>query len=244
MAFWNREEVPDELKGIDPKEIAAQLKKAKELEDKLTVALADKTKSDEQLATLQAQLTTNEQKMQELEAKLNNPPPPPRKEGENEPTSIFADPDRFVDERTAGVRNAALLSGVMSAKMYARQELNARDQRIFKKYEGELDKIVSSYPPESRINPQIWHNALKYIKGEHMDDIRKAESEGGEFFGEISSPGTQRTTGEGEGGEVKLTDEENEVCEKFHWDKAKYLDNKKKASNYGNKHIIFGGANG
>lgn len=240
MAFWNREQVPKELEGIDPQEIVRKLNEAKELQTQLEAAKADVTKSQTELQTLQAQAATNDQRIKELEAKVNNPPPPEKKTTD-EPPSIFTEPEKFIQQQTQDTQNVAYLSGILSAKMYAKQSLSQRDVKIFNKYEKDIDGIVNSYPPQQRILPQIWVNALTYIKGAHEMDIRKAEGEGGEFFAEVP---TTRDAPQPTGSQDKLTAEEEEACDKFHWDKKKYLENKKKATAYGSSHLGFGGSNG
>ncbi len=112
----------------------------------------------------------------------------------------------------------------MSAKMYATQQMSSRDAKIFRKYEKEVEQVVASYQPAAQVNPTSWLNALIYIKGLHDVDISKAESEKTDFFAESSSGGGNRD----EPTPIdKLTAEEEEACDKFHWDKKGYLAQKK-----------------
>jgi hypothetical protein len=75
--------------------------------------------------------------------------------------------------------------------------------------------------------PQNWHTAFVYVKGLHEQDISKMEAENTPFFSEAGSRGAPT---EPAPAEEKLTPEEEEACETFHWDKAGYLKQKKLGS--------------
>jgi hypothetical protein len=146
--------------------------------------------------------------------------------------------------------NVALASGMMTAKMYFEQNLSARDRRIFKKYEKEVEQGVNTFVPDARVMPQSWMNIFLWVKGAHESDIRKAESENPDsFFSETPSRGAPEEPAP----EEKLTAEEEEVCRKFHYDPKRYLETRRQAALKGSARGMFatysvpqrsGGANG
>lgn len=203
MAFWNREELPPELKDKTPAEIAAALKKAGELE---TAVAAEKTAREAAEAANATQLTEVDKmrtRIAELEANATPPPPPVV----DEPPSPWTDPEKFVAKQTEGVANTALAAGLMAAKMYFMQNISARDLKIFKKYEKEVEQGVASFVPSQRVMPQSWLNIFLYVKGVHEQDIRKAEADDSDFFSETPSRGVTQEPPP----QDKLTAEEEEV---------------------------------
>jgi hypothetical protein len=229
MVFWNRDEVPPELQGKKPEEIAASLKRLKELED---ASEASKTKFEEELKALRgeseaqrAKLTEWENAAQQAAAQMQQQRPV----GASEQTSVWDDPDKYIDERTRGTQIAALGAARMAARLTFQQGLASRDQKIFNKYANEIDKTIETYHPMAQGMPQNWSTAFIYIKGLHEQDISKMEAENTPFFSEPGSRGTEQAAPPAE---EKLTAEEEEACETFHWDKAGYLKQKKAGAMY------------
>lgn len=232
MTLWGRrfenddEEVPPELRGKSPKEVAAALKKASELE---TQSATDKQAAADAVAARVAQqneFDQMKQKITELEARGGPTKTAEELEAERlalEPPSPWTDPEKFVQNQTRGVAGVALNAGLMAAKMYFMQNLTSRDSKIFKKYEKEVEGVVATFAPEARVMPQSWMNGFLYIKGMHETDISKAESTSTDFFSETPSRGHQDEPEP----QDKLTEEETAMCKSMHWDEAGYLKRKK-----------------
>jgi hypothetical protein len=219
--LWGKkdDELPEELRGLTPEQLAAAVKKAKELEQSVNALTTSKTELEQRAATQATEFEQMKIKMAELEA--NTPPePPPNRE---EPATIWSDPSKFVADATKPVQDIALMSGMMSARMYAQQGLSDRDRKIFKKYEKEIETTMNGFAPQQRVMPQSWLLALTLAKGNHEQEISQAEAQGNDFFSEGASRGTPPppTT------EEKLTPEEQEACRVFHWDEKRYLQQKK-----------------
>lgn len=223
MAFWNRDELPPELKDLKPEEISAKLKKADEIRVAAEKTLADAKEMETRLGNQTTELDTMRARMTELEANQRPPEPPAAPE---DPPSPWLDPEKFVDQRVQGLAGVALQSGMMTAKMYFRQNLSERDLRIFKKYESEVDAGINTMPVAQRVMPQSYLNMFLYVKGSHEMDIRKAEADKTDFFSEAPSRGQSDPTPPAD----QLSDEEAEICRKFHYDPVKYLANKKSAT--------------
>jgi hypothetical protein len=220
--LWNREELPAELKDKKPDEILAALKEAENAKGVVQAANDAKTQAEAAAQQAKTEIEQMKARMVELEAnqKLPDPPPP------DEPASPWVDPEKFVAEQTKGVNQVALNAGLLAAKMYFLQNLPPRDQKIFKKYEKDVEAVVATFTPAARVMPQSWMNAFLYAKGMHEQDIRKAESESSDFFSETPSRGAHEEPAPAD----KLTPEEEETCRRFHYDPVKYLANKKAAT--------------
>lgn len=226
MPFWSRDQLPLELRDRDPREIIEALNKLKELEEKS--AGFDKTKSDleTQLNTHKTEAETMRQKLQELEANITNAQQQyQQQQPQPEPPNIWSDPATYINQATAPTQWIALSAHRGLAKMEFERDLEPRDSKIYQKYAKEVEQAMQGFKdPTQHIQKQNWRNAFMYVKGMHEQDIAKQESEGTPFFSEPASRG---------GGEPampqedKLTDEEQEICRRFHWDPEGYLKRKK-----------------
>lgn len=231
MALWgkelalDRDKLPEALRDKKPEELMELLSKMPEFQSQID---ADKVKQAELEAKLQtqtAEFDTIKQKLTDIEARQATPPTTPL--SEDEPASPWIDPEKFVQDQTKGIANVALTSGIMTAKMYFKQQLSARDLKIFLKYESEVEKGVSTFAPQAQVMPQSWFNMFMFVKGSHEGDIRKAESDDPGFFSETPSRGGHQEEVEDT---TKLTAEEEETCKKFHFDPKRYLEQKKQGA--------------
>jgi hypothetical protein len=223
MTFWDKrfgdDDLPPELKGKKPEDIAAAIKKAQEIEASQSTQAEELRKAQEALTARNSEFETMKAKLADIEARSTSEP----EDVANEPASPWIDPDKYVAKQTEGTTAVALAAGLMSAKLYFMQGLTARDQRIFKKYEKEVEQFVNTQQPMQRVMPQTWQNMLLYVKGLHEQEIAKAESTSTDFFSETAS---RSNTPEPEVTD-KLTAEEEEICRTFHYDPVSYLANKK-----------------
>ena len=222
--LWDRrndDELPEELRGKKPNEIAAEMRKAKELETKLAVEEQARRETEAKLTATTTEFDTIKAKLADVEARLTPPPPEPALE---EPASPWIDPHKFVQEQTKPVADVALQAGVMSAKLYFSQGLTARDQKIFRKYEKEVDAMINTFQPQARVYPQSWMNAFLYVKGLHDMDIANAEKDKTDYFSETPSRGSSPEPAP----EDKLTPDEEETCRVMRWDPKGYLEQKKR----------------
>jgi hypothetical protein len=227
MVWWqnrNDDDLPAELRGKKPEELAALIRKAGELE---TALAAEKTERDAlktKLDSTTSEFDTIKAKLADIEAKTTTTTTTTVDEPD-EPASPWVDPQKFVQEQTKDIAAVAVTTGMMTAKMYFMQQLTERDAKIFKKYEKEVEQGVMTFAPQARVMPQSWFNCFMFVKGVHEGDIKKSESEKTDFFAETAS----RTGGQHEDTELvdKLTAEEEETCRVMHWDPKSYLERKK-----------------
>lgn len=227
MVFWNRDQDPPELRGKKPEEIVEQLKRLQELETKSKEYETAKAELETKLNSQQGEHDQVKARLQELEQHaaqqqaqpyMQQPPQPPA-----EPTSIWNDPEKYINEKLASTQLATMYSLRNTARINFENNLSPRDRKIFKKYEAEVDRAMASYPLQYQADPQYWNVALKYIKGDHEQDLSKADSADSPFFSEPASRGAAPEPPP----EEKLTPEEEEVCRRFHFDPKGYLQRKK-----------------
>jgi hypothetical protein len=222
--FDEDEEVPDELRGKSPREVAKALKDAKDAQKKADDAETARAAAAAERDTQKTEIEKMRARMTELEA--NQKPVEQQQQQEEEAPSPWIDPEKFVDSRMTGLTAVALSSGMMTAEIYFKQNLNPRDVKIYNKYKDEVVKGVNTFSPQQRVMPQSWMNMFIYVKGLHDQEIQKAESSSTDFF---SEPGSRGASHEDEP-EEKLSAEEEEVCRKFHYDPKTYLERKKTAA--------------
>jgi len=227
MVWWqnrNDDELPPELRGKKPEELAALIRKAGDLETQLATEKTERETLKTKLDSTTSEFDTIKQKLADIEAKTTTTTTTTTVE-DDEPASPWTDPQKFVSDQTKGIASVALASGMLTAKMYFVQQLNERDQKIFKKYEKEVEQGVSTFAPEARVMPQAWLNCFLFVKGAHEQDIRKSETEKTDFFAEPVSRGGGNANDDEP--TDKLTAEEEETCRVMHWDPKGYLERKK-----------------
>lgn len=223
--FWNRD-LPPELRDKKPEEIVEALKKLQELETK---AKDFETSKAEMETKFNQQTTEFEQvrnKLQEMEqgvAAYQQQQQAQQQVQDQQPANVWNEPDRYIDQRTMPTQAMALHGGKMGAFLYFKDSLSPRDHQIFKKYQKEVEQTINAYQPAQQALPQNWFVAFNYVKGLHEQDIGKMEADNTPFFAEPGSRGAPPEPPP----EEKLTDEEKEVCKRFHWDEKGYLQQKK-----------------
>lgn len=241
---WNRvrdDELPEELKGKTPAEIAQALKDAAALKTQVDALAADKTRLEGEVATVNNSFTETKNRLQALEEAARRPATPPATPPGTPaaPPSIWDDEEaamgQRINNRVAPIESAVVNTGLLTAKMYAEQQLQRaqfsdpkfKDAiKIFHKYEGEIDRIVGQEPPARQILPQTWVNAFIYVRGLHSTEIVDAATKGDNtFFAEVggSTPPPPPTPQED-----KLTDKELQIAQRMRLTPAQYLEQKKK----------------
>ena len=205
-------DVDESIKDLKPGDIRA--------------AVEGKAASDAKIAELEAQLVSANAKAGEVDAmksqlaaiEARTAPPPPTPTG---PVSVLEDEDRAFQDRQAPLAAVSFHGAAMAAKTQAMLSLSGRDLALFRKYSNELDASMQNVPPERRIHPQAWINALTYIKGVHFDE---ATTKGDDFFSETGGAPPPPNAPPAE----RLSDEEMNIARKMKIDPAKYLEQKKK----------------
>lgn len=224
MVFWskrNESDIPEDLRGKSPAEIAQMLADAKSDKATLATLQASQTTTDQQLTEIRSKMAEKDAEIEQLRTAQRQPQPQPN---QPERANYLTDPETFVQQQTQDTQNLAIVSGIMAAKMYAKQTLTPRDVKIFNKYEKEIEQTMQGYSPVQKVVPDNWVTALTLVKGRHDLEIRQMESDQTDFFSETPNRGNPPEQQQ----EAKLTPDEAEACRVMHWDPKKYLDSRKK----------------
>ena len=226
--LWNREQLPPELKDKKPEEILEALKRLEELEARSKQFDTTQSELETKLSNLGTEVEQMRNKLQEFEqasAQQQAQPYMQQQQQQQEPTSIWNDPDRYINEKMMNTNLGLLAAKRDTAKLLIERNLSPRDQKIYRKYEKEVDRAMEGYNWAQQGDPNCWSTALTLIRGYHDQDIAKLESTDSSFFSEPAARGRPDDTTEQPAD--KLTAEEEEVCRRFHWDPAGYLKRKK-----------------
>jgi hypothetical protein len=203
--IFKKDDLPPELQGLEPSQIAEIIKNNQKSADELKAA-------NEKVVAAEAEKT---RLSTELEAakKGNQPQPQPQPTGNRPATSVLVDEDAAFAERTAPIAAIALNTGAQTARMVFQNGLKPGERKLFAKYEKEFDETIGKYPLEQRIFPQTYANAFRFIIGGHAEEIASDAAKGNDpFFVESAAGGGDGSPTQGAGANVKLTPEEEKVA--------------------------------
>lgn len=233
MAWFKKEDLPEELQGKTPEEIKTYLAQQKKDADDAKAALATANAAAETQKTefegVKSRLASIEANRTNANANTNNN----TQREPKEPTSFLVDEDAAFNERVAPVVNLALHGAAMSARMMAFQSIPAREQKLFNKYASEVEGIMAKESPERKVYAQTWLNAWTYVKGLHTQELVDAAAKGDNAFFAESGSSTGNVAGNGhEDKKDELTDAEKDIARKMKISPEAYLKNKKGISLY------------
>lgn len=206
--------------GVDVDEAIKDLKPAD-----IRAAVEGRAASDAKIAELEAQLQAAQAKSGEVDAlrtqlsaiEARTAPPPPMQTG---PPSVLEDEDGAFNARMAPTAAVSFHAASMAAKTQAMLGLTGRDLALFKKYGNEIDQAMQNVPPDRRMHPQAWLNALTYVKGIHFDE---ATAKGDEFFSETGGAPPPPMAPPAD----KLSEEEANIARKMKVSPESYLKQRK-----------------
>lgn len=235
MVLWKkkREEIPESYRDLTDEQLLDRLQQAekdaaekKELETKVQ---SEQTEHGKTKAALQA-LEASARKPEVKPEVKPQPKPNGQNQDSNEPISVFDDEAGAFAQRNAPIAAAAIHAGMLAAKAEAMRLVRVQgDTRVWEKYEKEINEIMEKEDPVRKIYPQVWLNALTFVKGIHMKEIMDLQTKGGEaaLFSEgISDNGRspeQRNTPEDD----KLSQSELDIAKKMKIKPEDYLKRKK-----------------
>lgn len=184
---WSRkqgEELPDELKGMEAKDLVDAIAKSKEV---------DKLRADLTAAQAKAsEVDEVKEQLRKLDAKVNPPPEPLPNNG---PVSFLDDENQAFNQRLAPFAITTLRNQASAAKFMAVQSLKPLDRKIWDKYSDEIDEVMKSVDLQNQAVPQTWTNALDIVAGRHRNDIVKMVEDKTDFFLEVPSNGGRGAPG-------------------------------------------------
>ncbi len=233
MAWGNRkdEELPAELKGKTPEEIAAAVRAGEEAQRKLADR-ADKDQArDLQFETFGTTLNELKDTLKAVNERTVAPARTTTTTTDNEPASFITDPDLAFNQRLAPFASLVMQQSAMTAKQEAQRALSRKqateknniDASLFDRFEGEILELAKNCTAQQLANPATWAHLFYNVKGRHTDEI---VSNPKAFFTEDAS----RAPAAEAGHEDKLTDQELAICAKMGVKPENYLKNRKASS--------------
>ena len=143
---------------------------------------------------LEAELAQNKagsdqvrQRLAELEARTPPPPvplPPEKPDWFQNPEAATS---QAIDSRVAPFAIATLQNSALLARQMAAQD--PKLCVVFQKWGAEIDQITQNDGLQYKGNVGYWTNAAKVILANHLEDIRKADREGGDIWLEGGAQG-------------------------------------------------------
>ena len=228
------EELPPELQGKTPEEIAAALKEAQDLKTKVTTLEAERAAEKVVVQGLQSEFEGVKERLKAAEMKAN-PPKPPQTE---EPANFVEDPDKAFSQRVAPVANIAIQGAAQTARILAQQQLDNMDMgsdgktmdgRLFRAWAGEIEQQAGKYQAIQLGDPKAWLGIFYYIKGLHADELRDpAERKKKYNFLEPSVNHVTPPDEKKKDGVESLTDQEKHVADRMHVSYENYAKRKSK----------------
>jgi len=135
---------------------------------------------DPEVVRLRSEVARNRQDLDALRSRVTAPPAPAASNGQGmSPAEMarefYKDPvahsaaiaERVVTERLKTEGEPTRQTMIQMAKSQAR----AKDEKFFDKFYLEIEAAVNSVAPQFHGNITVWENALKLVKGNHIDEI-------------------------------------------------------------------------
>ena len=239
MANWfskKEEELPPELKGKTPEQIAASLKEADEVKTRLQALEGERATEKQTVVDMTNNFNTMKTRLQELEANAKKAPSPPPEEKAN----FLEDGDRAFNQRfnenVAPTTAIAVGAAQQVARISAQQHLqnldaqnNTMDARLFTAWSADIDSEAKKYQPTQLIQPQSWLSIFYFIKGVRADELANPEVRKKKYsFLEPARSSAPPPDGKEKSATDQLTDQEIHAAKMMHKTPEQYLAQKKK----------------
>lgn len=247
----SRDELPEELREMDPKDIVEAVKKSKTLETELATQKTAYSELNTKFETFNTEFETKVgSAVAEAVAKATN------KGGGGSGGSggsgggsgggggeqfadFLTDPDKAFAQRAQPVAALALNTAGYVAKEAARRKFqNAQranqgknfDGYFFEKYENEIEELARTVPAQQLANPATWEHIYFNVKGRHADEIAQQYKDGKLDIGiESGATGARGSGGSGGGDDAdKLTPQELKIAARMGRTPEQFLEQKKK----------------
>jgi hypothetical protein len=245
MANWwgkqvKEEDIPPELKDKTPQEVAEALKKARELEGKVTTLEAERVREKEAVVTMNTEFDKVKQRLEATELKLRGNQNQNQNQNQEELADFTLEPDKALNQRIAPLANLTVNSAFMTARLLCQQMLDNQDMaspqdnktmdgRLFRAWEGEINELSKKYQPAQLTTPDAWLGIFYYVKGKHAHELANpAERKKKYGFLEPASQGAPPPPPDKKNGVEGLTEQEKHVADKMHVSYENYAKRKEK----------------
>jgi hypothetical protein len=232
---WGKTKLPKELEEMDPNDVVAAVKKAKDL-DPEAIATKAAEKAGAAFETFRTEFTeTMTAKLDEIASRMPKPVAS-NGGGDNQLADFLTDPDRAFAQRSAPIAALALENAKYAAKNAAREKLQ-RQQRanpgknfdgfFFEKFEAEIDELAKTVSAVQLAQPGTWEHLYFNIKGRHTDEVVAQVRDGkADFLVESGATGAT-TRQQDDPNNIKLTAQEESLAKKMGVTPEVYLAQKK-----------------
>ena len=200
---------------------------------------------DSGLAALQKQLKEQGEEVGRLKQAVKQAPQPKQEQQlQTQPPSkddiekmFWKDPLPMMDaiaKRAALETEQRVMSSTIDTQVeLARDKVKAANEELFADYEVEIEQMVAQVQPQFRGNINVWQNAVKMIKGAHMDEImaKKQAKEAPANKTVSDGPASPSTRTAPAPKDKPLSDEQREVAKGLHLTDDEYRRGQKRYEN-------------
>lgn len=236
----SKEDLPEELRDMDPKDIVAAVKRSKELETEIATQKTAYSELNTKFETFNTEFETKvSSAVTEAVARATKKPAEGGGGGGGPETlaDFLTEPDKAFAQRSAPVAALALSTAGYVAKEAARKKMQSAqrmnsgknfDGYFFEKFENEIDELARTVPAQQLANPVTWEHIYFNVKGRHADEIAVQYKEGKLEIGiESGSTGARGSNNNNNDDADKLTPQELKIAEKLGQTAEQFLKQKK-----------------
>lgn len=165
--FWGKDsdDMPEELKGLTPKEIADAVRESKTLRSELTETKSQFETAKSSLESLNTEHSSLKERLDNLEAN-RTAPPEKKNDGPKALTEFLVDGDRAFAERALPIATLAL----ETKKDFVKSEMKRKLGPLFTKWENEIDAAAATIPLVQLCQPNTWEYLFYNVKGRHAEE--------------------------------------------------------------------------
>jgi hypothetical protein len=170
LRFGSEDPVPDSVKGKSPKEIADLVRQY-----------------EQAFAQVATQYQPQSQSQPAQPATQPTGPQYPTADPGLDPDLFRQQLDTYVKQTATGIveqQAGPVLTGSSKNARWA-SSLDPEWSDIYRKYGPEIDSMMASVPMQLRVDKEVWDNAARIVRGNHVEEIATARAEqmvsGGSF---------------------------------------------------------------
>lgn len=174
--FWGKDsdDMPEELKGLTPKEIADAVRESKTLRTELTDTKSQFETAKSSLESLNTEHTSLKERLDSLEANAGKPPKKEVAEKQTELTDFLVDGNRAFAERAMPIAQLAMETKRDLVKSEVKRKLGG----LFGKWEAEIEALAATVPLLQQCQPNTWEYLFYSVKGRHAEEKGAFDIEG------------------------------------------------------------------
>ena len=229
MALWGKkeEELPPELKGKTPEQVAAAIVAAEQSVGKVASLETQLASRETEFGKLQQQLATVTQTLQDLDAwTKHKDEPTTKKEVRWDEDAEGAFKDRF-GESVRPLVNQTLQNTAILAKLGDENIINSdpMDKAILIKYRAEVDDWYNRTRPTDRAQSGTYLNCFRIVAGNHTKEIIGLASDPGFLSPSGGAPSSLEETAKKD----VMTEQQHLVAQRLGITDEQYSEQAKKA---------------